>query len=283
MRPVLVWGRHGLLAEALRRKFQHTESIHFWGRGDLPATLAHRSEKILRLNPSAIVNTSGFTQLQRAEASPCLSHELHVQIPSFLAAMSCDLRIPFLTVSSDYVFSSDGKKSWNEFDPPGPVNTYGRTKLEGERAVMAAYPQAKIIRTAGLFGSSPAGSKVSFPERIIQQVQEGRVPQVRSDLITSICHVDDLAMDLWQVLWGSSYGIFHVAHAGSASWLSIAAYALQAAGLSPQIRATKIPDFPRPSCSALTSQRPETRSGYAARKSWQESLHAFMRDFRNHE
>lgn len=283
MTRVLVWGHHGLLAESLHRIFQSHGDIHFWGRAEIPATRRDASRKISQLNPGAIINASGYTRLGRAEETPCLVRELHVELPSFLAAYCRDRAIPFVTVSTDYVFSGKGQSSWNEFDRPDPVNAYGKSKLAGEYAVQSAYPQAKIIRTAGLFGSSPAGSKVSFPERIVRQARLGQVPMVRSDLTTSLCHVDDLTKDLWTILWGSSAGIFHIAHSGGATWLQVAELALAETGLSTRVRATETPDFPRPASSVLISNRRETQTGQAARKSWQEALRVFMREIRNHE
>lgn len=283
MRPVLVWGRQGLLAQAIRRTRTDGGSVSFWGRSDLPATREQQHRKICRLAPSAIVNATGYTNLKRAEAAPHLAWELHVEIPAFLAAVSRNLGIPFLTVSSDYVFSGQGRSTWNETDSTEPINAYGRSKLEGERAVMASNPKAIIIRTAGLFGPAPAGSKVSFPERILQQVLTGRIPEVRSDLTTSLCHVDDLAADLWEILSGSAEGIFHVAHAGGATWFEIAEHALRSAGVSAKIRPTQIPDFPRPACSTLATCRAEVLHGRARRKSWQEALGEFMRGFRDVE
>lgn len=277
MGPILVWGRRGLLAQALRRNFIHEWPICFWGKSELPASQADLGRKISHANPAAMINASGFTRLKLAEENPLEARYLHVELPRTLAKLSRDLAIPFVTISSDYVFSGTGKKEWNESDPTEPVNAYGRTKLEGERAVLAAYPRAKIIRTAGLFGPALSDGKTSFPERILEQVRMGRVPEVRSDLVTSICHVDDLAQDLWKILWGTEVGIFHVAHQGGAPWLKIAEFGLQAAGVSCRVKANDNPDFPRPPCSTLVSRWPTTRHGYAGRKSWQEALEGFMK------
>jgi dTDP-4-dehydrorhamnose reductase len=279
MHPILVWGRQGLLAQAIRRNWANDGKILFWGRHDLPATRNQQHRKICRLAPSAIVNASGFTNLIRTEATPHLARELHVETPAFLAAVSRDLAIPFITASSDYVFSGHGRTAWTENDRTEPINAYGRSKLEGERAVMAANPNAKIIRTAGLFGPAPIGSKVSFPERILQQVRFGRVPEVRSDLTTSICHVDDLAIDMRKVLNSSSIGFFHIAHAGGASWLQIANHALESAGVHSRVQPIQTPDFPRPECSTLATQRPEVLYGNSRGKTWQQAIGEFMRGF----
>lgn len=281
MQSILVWGRHGLLAQAIRRNWANDGKILFWGRRDLPVTREQQHQKICRLAPSAIVNASGFTNLRRAEVAPHLARELHVETPAFLAAVCRNLGIPFITASSDYVFSGHGRIAWTETDPTEPINAYGRSKLEGERAVLSANPNAKIIRTAGVFGPAPVGSKVSFPEKILQQVRFGHVPEVRSDLTTSICHVDDLATDMRKVLMSSSNGIFHIAHAGGATWLQIAEYALESAETYRRIKPIQTPDFPRPTCSTLATHRPEVLYGYSRGKTWQEALGGFMRGFCN--
>lgn len=279
MPPILVWGRQGLLAHAIRRNWTNDGRILFWGRHDLPATREQQQRKICRLAPSAIVNASGFTNLIRAETAPHQARELHVETPAFLAAVSRDLTIPFITVSSDYVFSGHGRVAWTEKDPTEPINAYGRSKLEGERAVLEANPNAKIIRTAGLFGPAPAGSKVSFPERILQQARLGRVPEVRSDLTTSICHVDDLVIDMRKILNSSSIGFFHISHAGGATWLQIAEYALESASVYIRVKPIQTPDFPRPICSTLATHRPEILTGHSRGKTWQVAIREFMRGF----
>ena len=281
MRTILVWGRHGLLAQAIRRIWTSDVKLFLWGRHDLPVGRKQQHRKICRLAPSAIVNASGFTNLRRAEMSPYMARELNVETPAFLARISRELRIPFITTSSDYVFSGHGRIGWSETDPTEPINAYGQGKLAGERAVLASNPNAKIIRTAGLFGPAPAGSKISFPERILEQVKFGRIPEVRSDLTTSICHVDDLAADLLEILRSSSVGIFHVAHSGGATWLQIASHALESAGTSSRIKPIQTPDFPRPKCSTLVTHRPEALYGRSRQRSWQEALGEFMRDFSN--
>lgn len=279
MRPVLIWGRHGLLAQSLRRVFGNDHPLRFWGRAELPSSWSEQRKKVRLARPSAIVNASGFTNLRLAEQAPQLAWELHVEIPGFLASVSRDLNIPFVTVSTDYVFSGKGKTTWRESDIPEPVNAYGRSKLAGERVVAAINPKAKIIRTAGLFGPALAGSKVSFPERILQQVRLGKVPVVRSDLSTSICHVDDLSKDLWQILWGGGTGIFHVTHEGGPTWYQVAEQGLKAAGVSARLLPTQQHDFPRPPSSALETEKPEMRTGSARQKNWQEALAGFMRGF----
>ena len=281
MRTILVWGRQGLLAQAIRRTWISDGKLFFWGRHDLPVGRKQQHRKICRLAPSAIVNASGFTNLRRAEFSPYMARELNVETPVFLARISRELRIPFITTSSDYVFSGHGRIGWSETDPTEPINAYGRGKLEGERAVLASNPNAKIIRTAGLFGPAPAGSKISFPERILEQVQFGRLPEVRSDLTTSICHVDDLAADLRDILRSSSDGIFHIANAGGATWFQIANHALKSAGVSSRIKPIRTTDFPRPKYSTLITHRPEALYGRSRQRSWQEALGEFMRDFSN--
>lgn len=281
MRPILVWGRHGLLAQAICRAWTRDRQVLFWGRADLPATLEMQGRKIYRVHPSAIVNASGFTHLRQVEESPHFAREIHVQTPAWLAAISRKLNIPFVSISTDYVFSGRGRKEWTEADPTEPVNSYGRSKLEGERAILATNPNARIIRTAGLFGPAPTGSKVSFPERILQQVCAGCIPEVRSDLTTSLCHVDDLAADLWEILLGSSGGIFHVAHAGGATWDEIAIHALRSAGVPARVHGTQKTDFPRPACSTLSTCRAEVRHGRARLKPWQDVLDEFMRGFRH--
>ena len=281
MRTILVWGRQGLLAQAIRRTWTADDKLFFWGRHDLPVGRKQQHQKIFRLAPSAIVNASGFTNLRRTEMSPCMARELNVEVPVFLARISRELRVPFITTSSDYVFSGHGHIGWSETDPTEPINAYGRGKLEGERAVLASNPNAKIIRTAGLFGPATAGSKISFPERILEQVKFGRLPEVRSDLTTSICHVDDLASDLRDILRSSSDGIFHIANAGGATWLQIANHALESAGISSRIKAIRNPDFPRPKCSTLITHRPEALYGRSRQRSWQEALGKFMKDFSN--
>jgi len=95
----------------------HEWPILFWGKSDLPTAKTHQARKVYRAAPSAIINASGFTNLRRAEENPLEARLLHVETPLTLAILSRDLGIPFVSLSSDYVFSGKEKKEWNELDP----------------------------------------------------------------------------------------------------------------------------------------------------------------------
>ena len=100
--------------------------------------------------PSAVINAAAWTGVDAAETEEAAARAVNAAAPGAMARACAERAIPFLHVSTDYVFDGSGEAPFSEEDPTGPLGAYGRTKLEGERLVagaMEGLPHA-VLRTS---------------------------------------------------------------------------------------------------------------------------------------
>lgn len=146
---ILVTGGAGRLARALVRA--RPDAITAPVRAAFG--IAERDSVIAgldRLRPVAVINTAAFARVDLAESHVADAERDNVRGVDILARACAARGTPLIHISTDLVFGDGGP--WREDDTPAPINVYGRTKLEGERAVQAAGGVATIARIAWLFG-----------------------------------------------------------------------------------------------------------------------------------
>ena len=148
---VLIFGRSGQLAREIARA---TPGVVCLGRteadlsdpGASAAAIADRS-------PQAVINAAAYTAVDRAEAEEELASTINGAAPAAMARECARLGIPFVHVSTDYVFDGSGTRPWAPGDAPAPLGAYGRSKLAGEAGVRAAGGNHAILRTAWVFSA----------------------------------------------------------------------------------------------------------------------------------
>jgi dTDP-4-dehydrorhamnose reductase len=175
-------------------------------------------------------------------------------------------------VSTDYVFSGEKAQPYVESDPVAPVSAYGRSKLDGERAVAVAAPDAHtIVRTSWLFG---AGGRC-FPRTILRAAAERPELAVVSDQLGCPTFTGHLAQALVSLCEDRMAGVLHVAGEGQCSWYEFATAIVAAGGLECTVRPISSAEYPtparRPANSVLVSER-----GAPALPAWRAGLAEFM-------
>jgi dTDP-4-dehydrorhamnose reductase len=147
---ILVFGKTGQVATELALQ----ADVMALGRdaADLsdPAACA---AAILASNCDVVINAAAYTAVDRAEEEEQLAHLVNADSPAAMARACADRGIPFLHISTDYVFDGSGTALWQPDDTTAPQNAYGRTKLAGEQAVRAAGGQHAILRTSWVFSA----------------------------------------------------------------------------------------------------------------------------------
>src|SRR5262249_44116695 len=127
--------------------------IRALGRPDLDITDADRVIQVIKaLAPQAIINAAGHVDVDEAERHPERAFALNRDGAAHLAMAAGRAKIPFIHISSDYVFDGGKTTPYTEEDPAAPVSSYGQSKIEGERAVLATHPDAIVARTSWVFG-----------------------------------------------------------------------------------------------------------------------------------
>jgi len=173
---ILVFGRTGQVAQELQRQVPVTALGR--DRADLtdPAACA---AAIHAHAPAMVINAAAYTAVDRAETEEAQAEVVNATAPGAMARACADLGIPFVHISTDYVFDGSGTAPWAPDAPTGPLGAYGRTKLAGEEAVRAAGGPHVILRTSWVFSAHGA----NFVKTMLRLGAERPVLRVVADQV----------------------------------------------------------------------------------------------------
>lgn len=232
---------------------------------------------------SAIVNCAAYTAVDKAEDEPELAFALNAIGPEHIARLAKSLGARFIHISTDYVFDGKASRPYREDDPTGPTGVYGKTKAEGERRVIAACPEAIILRTAWLYGKHGPNFVYTMLRLMRERTELGVVADQRGtptwarDLATAIIVI--LGKEL------PAPGIYHFTNEGETTWYEFAREIYVQArtlGLLPHdvtIRPLTTDQYPtkakRPAYSVLSKQKIK-RTFDLSIPEWRDSLIKFL-------
>ena len=275
---ILVFGRTGQLATELGRAAPDAVLL---GRGE--ADLADPgacAEAIAARAPSAVINAAAWTAVDAAETEEDAARTVNAQAPAAMARACAAAGIPFLTVSTDYVFDGTGEAPWAEDAPTGPLGAYGRTKLEGERAVAEVGGTWAVLRASWVV-SAHGGN---FARTMLRLGAERDALRVVDDQVGAPTPAADLARVLLAMAARMQEpdpptGLFHLASRPHVSWAGLAAYVMERAGLNCRIEPIPSSEYPTPAArplnSRLAGERLEREFGIAP-IDWRPGLDAIL-------
>ncbi len=182
------------------------------------------------LAPQIIVNAAAYTAVDRAESEPELARLINATAPGMLAQQAQRLGAWLVHFSTDYVFDGSGDQPWREADSTGPLNVYGRTKLEGEQAVQEACRQHLILRTSWVYAARGG----NFAKTMLRLAAEREELTVIDDQIGAPTGADLLADATALVLRDLQRqpglaGLYHLSAAGQTSWHGYACHVIERA------------------------------------------------------
>ena len=249
---VLVFGQTGQVARALVR----AGPVTALGRDVADLTDPDAcADQIRQHAPRAVINAAAYTAVDRAEEEEALAHQINADAPGAMARTCADLGIPFLHISTDYVFDGDGQGAWSPDAPVAPQNAYGRTKLAGEEAVRAAGGQHAILRTAWVFSADGANfvktmlrlSETRSALSIVGDQRGGPTP-ARGIAAALLTMAEAMQSDT-----GLS-GTWHYAGQPTTTWARFARETFALAGRSVEVTEIATKDYPTPAKRPLNSE-----------------------------
>ena len=166
-------------------------------------------ERILQEHGTSIlVNNIAVTNVETCESDPQLALQVHALLPEAIAGMCRRLGVKFVHISTDHV-SSGKTRFLSERDATTPLNQYGITKLEGEKRVLRANPEALVVRT-NFFGLASAHRK-TFSSWIIGELHEGRHVNIFADVFFTPIYARTLIETIDELLANKATGLFSIA------------------------------------------------------------------------
>jgi len=265
VKKVLVTGANGQLGWELQQAAKANPNFEFIFL-DRSAMDLSNPDGLLKIiesyAPSAIINTAAYTAVDKAEIEKSLAHVINAEAVAELASIAKNKNIPFITYSTDYVFSGNAAIPYVTDTQLAPVNYYGKTKADGEQMALAANPDSIIIRTSWVFSSHG----YNFVKTMIRLMKERDSLNIVGDQQGRPTYARDLATASIQILNALNLGlpikgIYHFANTGETTWFDFAQKIKELAGLECTLTPINSDQFPtpakRPNYSVLDTQKIE--------------------------
>jgi dTDP-4-dehydrorhamnose reductase len=277
---LLVFGRTGQVARELAAR---APEARYLGRAEAdlsdPAACA---AAIASARPSAVINAAAYTAVDRAEQEEALATTVNGAAPAAMAQACAALGVPFVQISTDYVFDGSGTAPWPPDAPTGPLGAYGRSKLAGEEGVRAAGGPHAILRTSWVVSAHGA----NFVKTMLRLGADRDSLTIVADQIGGPTAAGDIAaacLTIAEQLAAApdKTGTYHFAGTPDVSWADFAREIFAQAGLDCAV--TDIPSsaYPTPAARPANSRMDcstLTQSFGIARPDWRISLRGILND-----
>ena len=229
---LLITGGFGLIGSRLLEIWGNKYDITVLDRTDSTGTFKHvrflevdiiNQEMVKKVvkeeKPDFLLHLAAFTDVEKAEVERELCWDLNVNATSYLATSAQEVGCQVVYLSTGFVFEGS-KEGYREDDSEGPVNYYGLTKLEGERALRKILPQACVLRINYPYRTK--WEKKSDTVRwMVPKLLNGEEISLVDDQFISPTFIDDVAEVLDKVFENKTSGVYHVAHDECLSFFEI--------------------------------------------------------------
>ena len=279
---ILVFGKTGQVATELQRQ----ADVMALGRDAAELTVpAACAQVIARHAPDAVINAAAYTAVDQAEDDEDTATRINGAAPAAMARACADLGIPFVHISTDYVFDGSGQMPWPVDAPTGPLGAYGRSKLVGEDGVRAAGGTYAILRTSWVVSAHGK----NFVKTMLRLGADRDRLTIVADQVGGPTAAGDIASACLAIAAqlrddAAKTGTYHFSGGPDVSWADFAREIFRQAGLTCKVADIPTSDFPTPAkrpansrmdCSSTTEQfgipRPD----------WRNSLSLILKDIKD--
>ncbi len=276
---ILVFGKTGQVAQELAAH----AGVTCVGRDQADLSDPVACAALIRAQaPTAVINAAAYTAVDKAEEEEELATQINGDAPAAMAAACAALDIPFVHISTDYVFSGSGETPWETDDPVAPPNAYGRSKLRGEEGVRAGGGRYAILRTSWVVSAHGH----NFVKTMLRLGAERDKLTIISDQIGAPTCARDIAAACVQIAQqlgqdGEKSGSYHFQGAPFASWADFARAIFEISGTDCAVEDIPTTAYPtpavRPLNSRLNCQTTEDVFGIS-QPNWQQGLGEILKD-----
>ncbi len=228
--------------------------------------------------PDVVINCAAYTDVDKAEEEPEKAFLVNGLGVKNLALVCKDLDIDLCHISTDYVFDGTKDGAYTPDDPPNPINTYGKSKLAGEKYIQEILKKFYIIRSSWMYGKYGK----NFVYKVLDLVKKQNELRVVDDQVGSPTWSVTLARVIVDIVETKKYGIYHVTDwtDNGISWYQFAREIVRLSGLKTNVIPAKTKEFPLPAKRPKNSVLDLTTVKSLLNErlpSWLESLQKFLK------
>ncbi|MCY4145326.1 MAG: dTDP-4-dehydrorhamnose reductase [Chloroflexi bacterium] len=275
---ILITGASGKLGSALQTALRAEHDTIGTNSATLDITdYAACRQRLADLQPDLLLHAAAYTDVNGCAQDPQKALRINGLGTQNLAAVTAQLGIAMLYISSNEVFDGKLGRAYHEYDAAKPINAYGWGKWYGERALAEVNPRHYIVRTAWLF--APGGD--NFIHAIRQAARRGRELRVVTNEISNPTYTRDLAAAIRLLIQSDRYGTYHLVNEGAVSRWGLARFTLNEAGFA-DTAITRISSHQWQRPSQPPEYTPLANIAAASLgirlRPWQEAVRAFIAD-----
>ena len=232
---ILILGANGQLGSAISNKLVHAEAdVTSLTKNDCDVTNFNKVKDIITDNFfDCIINASAYTRVDEAESNPKIANLVNESAVANISNLLKGKKTLFIHFSTDYVFDGESRDAYKEHDTPKPINIYGLSKLNGEKAVIQSCKNYLIFRTSWVYSSYGT----NFPNTILKNYKQNKALKVVDDQHGVPNHVDFISdsificmnkfLDMPDRQKQEVSGTYHISCTGQTSWYHFSKYLLK--------------------------------------------------------
>jgi len=280
---ILIIGSGGNLGSKLKNLTVEAHGVICWDREDIDVTNGDEvRKKINTVNPRVIINATGFNNVDACEevSKFKLAKKVNGEAVGYLAQAALDISAVLVHYSSDYVFSGDDEKGYNEEAEPKPINKYGKSKLMGEQEILKLKElglKYYLIRTSKLFGSQATSqsAKPSFFDIMLKLAKTKKEIKVIDEEVSCFTYTKDLAEATKALIEDNKEtGIYHIVNSNPCTWYEAAQELFKLARIDVKINPVTADKFSRPAKRPKYSVLLNTK--LKPMRDWKEALEDYI-------
>ena len=242
------------------------------------------ADAIQLYSPKAVINAAAYTAVDKAEIEESFATVINGDAPAAMAQACAELDIPFIHISTDYVFRGTGTKPWKADDLTDPQNAYGRSKVVGEIGIRESGAVYAILRTSWVVSAHGT----NFVKTMLHLSETRDVLNIIADQIGGPTPARDVARACIQIAKQliqepSKSGTYHFSGAPDVSWAEFAMDIFDQAGKSVTVNLIQTSDYPTPTIRPLNSRMDcsKTKQVFGiSRPDWRVGLNTILKDLR---
>ena len=217
---ILVFGQSGQVG----RELQVLDNIVTLSRNEADLSNPTSCENIIRKhNPEAVINAAAYTDVDLAEKEEALATIINGNAPTSMAKVCAEISIPFVHISTDYVFDGMGDEPWKPNHPTNPQNAYGRSKLVGEKGIISSGANYAILRCPWIISANGK----NFIKTMLNLSKNKDKLSIVSDQIGAPTPASDVANACYKIALelcnnSDKSGIYHFSGMPFVSWYDFA-------------------------------------------------------------
>ena len=280
---ILITGVNGQVGHALMQELTEHELIGLT-RQDCDLSNSDQIRQVIdQHQPDLIINPAAYTKVDQAEDEPELAFQINRDAPRVIAKKAREYHIPFIHLSTDYVFDGEKKESYEESDPTHPLGVYGQSKCAGEGVIQEVGGLTYIFRTSWVYSNVGHNFYLTM-KKLSQQRDELKVVADQFGVPTSNRFIAEQIKKIIPQLNDNNTGVYHLVPDGSCSWHEFAKQIIRKT--SPQfslenIHAIKTSEFltktKRPANSVLDNKKISQQFNLNI-KHWSSSLNQIIEE-----